>query len=139
MSEQILCRKAKFWFNEGVLFCEFIPHEADDHFSVHFLDDFLEAISTLSKDGHFPLVIDLRALKNKCALLAIELLSENPELNSFILSKSFVVSSCIMKLNVILFIMNQDSVIPNKVFTNLENAIKYSLETNCVFNTQKSI
>ena len=134
MSNPIKCRKAKVWLEDGVLFCVFIPKECDIEFKDDFIEDFLKAIVLLSNGGYYPLLIDLRQLSNASAFSVVKILAKNPDLKSAILSKSFVVSSYFMQFMILVFKGIQDPVIPNKVFRSYENAIKYSLETNYVFN-----
>lgn len=135
MSNQLICKKAKFWLKDGVLYCVFIPKECEDEFKTDFLEDFLKAVATLSKGSYFPLLIDLRQLKNANAFSVVKTLSKNPELKSAILSKSFVVNTFFLQVALIVFKRIYDPVIPNKIFKSYDNAIKYSLETNYIFNS----
>ncbi|MEN3323282.1 hypothetical protein VP395_06055 [Mariniflexile soesokkakense] len=136
MGKHIKCRKAKFWLEEGILFCEFIPKECKKEFSEDFIEDYLEAIATLSNGRYFPMLIDVRQLSNAYALSVVKLLSKNSELKLAILSKSFVVNSFFLQFVLIVIKGFQDPVIPNKIFTRYENAINYSLKTNYIFNSQ---
>lgn len=136
MSSIIKCRKAKFWLEDGILFCEFIAKECKNEFSEDFIEDYLEVISSLSKGGYFPLLIDLRQLKNDYAFSVVKILAKNPELKSAILSKSFVVESFLLQFILIALKIVQDPIIPNKIFRNYNKAVKYSLETNYIFNAQ---
>lgn len=134
MNNPIKCRKAKFWLEDGVLFCVFIPKECDNEFKDDFIEDFLKAIALLSNGSYYPLLIDLRQLSNANAFSVVKILSKSPELKSAILSKSFVVNSYFMQFMILVCKRIHDPVIPNKVFKSYDNAIKYSLETNYVFN-----
>ena len=80
MSNQIKCRKAKFWLEDGILFCEFIPEECKNEFCDDFIEDYLYAVDTLSNGRYFPLLIDLRQLKDNFAFSVVKLLAKNPEL-----------------------------------------------------------
>ena len=135
MSNQIKCRRAKFWLDNGILFCEFIPKECKNEFSEDFIEDYLEAIATLSDGGYFPLLIDLRHLNNKYTFSVVKFLAKNPDLKSAILSKSFVIKSFLIQFILIVMKIVQDPIIPNKVFRSYQKAVKYSLETNYIFNT----
>jgi hypothetical protein len=135
MSNLIKCKKAEFWLEEGVLFCEFIPEECKNDFKQEFIKDFLKSIATLSNGRYFPLLIDLRQLNDKLAFSVVKLLTKNPELKSLILSKSFVVNSFFLQFGLIVLKGVQNPIIPNKIFRSYENAVKYSLETNYIFNT----
>lgn len=136
MGAKIKCRKAKFWLEDGILFCKFIPKKCSNEFREDFIEEYLKAIATLSNGGYFPIIIDLRKLNDSYALSVIRLLSKNQELKLAILSKSFLVNSVF--LQVLLSVLNiaQDPIIPNKIFRNYESAIKYSSETNYIFNSQ---
>lgn len=134
MDKIIKCRKAKFWLNDGVLFCEFIPKQCKKEFNEDFLKDYLNAIDTLSNGRYFPLLIDLRKLDNSFVFPVVKVLSKNPELKSAILSKSFVVSSFLTQLEINLFKFIHDPIIPNKVFVSYKKAVNYSLKTNNIFN-----
>ena len=136
MSNQIKCRKAKFWLEDGILFCEFIPEECKNEFCDDFIEDYLYAVDTLSNGRYFPLLIDLRQLKDNFAFSVVKLLAKNPELKLAILSKSFVVNSFFLQLALIILKGVQDPVIPNKIFRSYVNAVKYSQETNYIFNSQ---
>ena len=135
MCNSVKCKKAKFWLEDGVLFCVFIPKECDNEFKEDFLEDFLNAVGLLSNGGYYPLLIDLRQLSNANAFTVVKILAKNPELKLAILSKSFVVNSFFMQFMILICKRIHDPVIPNKVFKSYENALKYSLETNYVFNT----
>jgi len=135
MSNLVKCKKAEFWLEEGVLFCELIPEKCKNDFEQDFIDDILKAIATLSNGRYFPLIIDLRQLNDKLAFSVVKLLTKNPELKSLILSKSFVVNSFFLQFVLIVLKGVQNPIIPNKIFRSYENAVKYSLETNYIFNT----
>tara|TARA_R110002050_G_scaffold94765_2_gene197257 strand:+ start:126798 stop:127211 length:414 start_codon:yes stop_codon:yes gene_type:complete len=134
MSDQIKCRKAKFWLEDGVLFCEFILKECKNEFSEDFIEDYLNVIATLSDGRYFPLLIDLRQLNNNYAFSVVKILAKNPELKLAILSKSFVVNSFLIQFVFNVLKMVQDPIIPNKIFRSYKSAVKYSLETNYIFN-----
>lgn len=135
MGNPIKCRKAKFWLEDGILFCEFITEECRNEFSEDFIEDFLKAIARLSNGGYFPMLIDLRQLNGKYVFSVVKLLSKNRELKLAILSKSFLVNSFLLQIGLIILKGIEDPVIPNKIFRSYENAVKYSLETNYIFNT----
>lgn len=134
MSNPVKCRKANFWLEDGVLYCEFIPQECKGKFKKDFLEDLLNAIANLSKGSYFPLLLDLRQLNNTSALSVVKIIAKNPVLKSAILSKSFVVKSFFLQFILVVCKRIQDPVIPNKVFKSYENAVKYSEETNYIFN-----
>ncbi|MBP0905679.1 DUF7793 family protein [Mariniflexile gromovii] len=134
MNKQIKCKKAKFWLEDGVLFCKFISSECKKQFSEEFLEEYLRAITTLSDGMYYPLLVDLRQLNDHYALSVVRILAFNPEIKSEILSKSFVVNSYFVQVLLILLRGIQDPVIPNKIFTNYDSAFAYSLGINHNFN-----
>lgn len=128
------CDKTNFWFEKGVLFCRFEGDECKKVFNDEFLVEFFNKISTLSKGGYYPLLLDLRQLKQKYACSLIKIIANNPELKTALLSKSFVVSSYFVQFSLIASRKIHDPIIPNKVFTDYDKAIAYSTETNYIFN-----
>lgn len=136
MKRQIKCRKAKFWIEDGVLFCEFKNEKDKKKFNEDCLDEYIEAISTLSNDRYLPLIIDLRKLKDSYAFSIVHVLAKNPKLKSAILTKSFVVNSYFLQFLILVLRRGYDPIIPNKIFTSFERAIEYSLDTNYIFNAQ---
>lgn len=135
MSHIIRCRKAKFWIEDGVLYCKFIAKKCKNKFSDDFIEDYLDAITLLSNGRYYPLLIDLRKLNNNYAFSVIKILAKNPALKLAILSKSFVVKSYLIQFILIVLKVIQDPIIPNKVFRNYKKAVKYSQRTNFIFNT----
>ena len=134
MRQQIKCKKAKFWILEGVLFCKFIVGEYEKGFSDEFLDDYLNAITTLSDGKFFPLIIDLRELNEDCALSIVRTIATNSKIKSSVLSKSFVVNTYFIQLVLIVLRGIQDPEIPNKIFSSYSKAVAYSLSINQSFN-----
>ncbi|MFD1161035.1 MULTISPECIES: DUF7793 family protein [Hwangdonia] len=134
MSNQIECNKAKFWLEEGILFCKFIKGNCTKEFSEDFLEEYINAINTLSGGSYLPLLIDLRDLKEKEAFSVTTIIANNTKLKSALLSKSFVVNSYYVQFILVVLRRIHDPIIPNKIFRNYERAIAYSLETNQTFN-----
>lgn len=134
MGNHIKCRKAKFWLEEGILFCKFIKGYCKKEFREEFLEEYIIAITELSAGSYFPLLIDLRKLTEKEAFAVIKSIANNPELKSAILSKAFVVNSFFVQFTLLVLRRIHDPIIPNKIFTSYNNAIAYSLETNHLFN-----
>lgn len=118
-----------------VYYARFLHEECRNEFSEDFIEDFLKAIARLSNGGYFPMLIDLRQLNGKYVFSVVKLLSKNRELKLAILSKSFLVNSFLLQIGLIILKGIEDPVIPNKIFRSYENAVKYSLETNYIFNT----
>ncbi|XMO85049.1 hypothetical protein AAFN75_09645 [Algibacter sp. AS12] len=128
------CNKAKFWLDEGILFCKFERGECTKEFSEEFLEEYVNTITSISGGSYFPLLVDLRILKEKEAFTVIQVIANNLELKSAILSKAFVVNSYFIQLALVALRKIYDPIIPNKIFKNYNNAISYSLETNHFFN-----
>ena len=135
MGNKIKCRKAKFWLEDEILFCEFNSKKCKNEFNEDFIEDYLEAIATLSDGKYFPLLIDLRQLNSKYTFSVVKTLAKNSDLKSAILSKSFMIKSFFIQFKLIVMKIIQDPIIPNKVFRSYQKAVKYSLETNYIFNT----
>jgi hypothetical protein len=134
MDGQIKCKKAIFRIEDHVLYCEFISKKCSKEFKENHLEKYLKAIATMSNGRYYPLLIDLRDFNVAFIFSVVRVLAKNQELKSIILSKSFVVNSSFLQFVFILFMRINDPVIPNKIFTNYHKAIRYSLETNQVYN-----
>ncbi|MEP3838138.1 MAG: hypothetical protein ABJM36_10840 [Algibacter sp.] len=135
MSKPIKCNKTIIWLEENILFCKFIGDECNNtKFSKDCLEEYIRVITEISDGSYFPLVIDLKQLKNNYALSVIKTMANHLEFRSAILSKSFVVNSFYVQFAFIASKVIQDPVAPNKVFLSYNKAVAFSLETNQSFN-----
>ncbi|NNC51111.1 MAG: hypothetical protein HKO01_11300 [Flaviramulus sp.] len=134
MGNEIVYDNVKFWLDHHVIHCR-IKNNINEEFSkIEFEDLFIKIISTLTYGNYKPVLIDLTDLSYLNALSVFKTISRSIRIKSTVLSKTFLVQSIDLKLLLSLYNFGNDSVVPNKISTNYNVALKYSNETYEQFN-----
>lgn len=134
MKNEITFDNVKFWLDHHIIHCSF-----NDKFDKRFLDTeiehiFVEVITAFSIGNCKPILIDLTKVSTIQAYGLYKFISRNSQIKSYVISKSFLVSSFNIKLLFKLFNIGNNGVIPVQISTSFERAIKYSNAKYLEFN-----
>lgn len=134
MKNEIIFDNVKFWLNQDIIHCSFygkIDKQFLD-FEIEYI--FAEVITSLSNGSFKPILIDLTGVSNTNAFSLYKVISRNPQIKPYVISKSFLVKSFNIKLLFKLYNIGNDGVVPIKISTSFINAVQYSNEKYLEFN-----
>lgn len=134
MGNEIVYDSVKFWLDHHVIHCRIKNNISKEFSEIEFEDLFVKIISSLTNVNYKPVLIDLTDLSYLNALSVFKTISRSLQIKSIVLSKTFLVQSIDLKLLLSLYNFGNNSVVPNKISTNYNGALKFSNETYEQFN-----
>lgn len=123
----IQLERAKFWTDNGILFCEICNPDDSRNLTVETVESYINTISTLCKGTKMPLLIDLRNTKGAFLNSAAKKLANSNELAELILSEAFLVNSLRVKLLISSYKRIYEPHTPFKIFKDYNDALTYSV------------
>lgn len=126
MKDIIIYEKAKFWYRDGILFCELFNQDINHNLYERSARKYIKAISKLCQGKMSPFVIDVRESKGTYTNGAARLISGSPELSKVRLSEAFILNSMKLKLSIVSYKRIYSPEIDYQIFDDMDDAITYS-------------
>lgn len=117
--------RAKFWTDNGILFCEILHTEKKRYLNTGTIEKYLNAIRELCKDEKMPFLLDLRNTEGTFSSNAAKKLAINQVYNKSIISEVFVVNSLKMRLLINSYKRIYEPSTPFKIFEDYNEALNY--------------
>ena len=137
MTNEVLIGDVKFWVDQNILHCKFYNQDTDIEVVRANIDNYLDVISYLSEGIYLTILFNFKEINGLFAFQVFKLLGTHPKIKDVFQYKAFLVNSS--KINVLFSIYNlySDSIFPNKIFTNSEDAFNYCNNKNYSFKVIK--
>jgi len=129
--------KIMFWVADDVLHCKQVSTYDNIKIDINIDQKLQESLYAICNGKFLPLLIDLRAVNGQEALTIVKQLALSTTLKQISLSEAIVVNSLFLKLIIGCYKRIYDFTLPVKTFISLNNAKKYCLETNRIFNSEQ--
>lgn len=126
-TEIIKLERAKFWKENGILFCEILNYDENKNLNEDTVDTYLKAISILCKGKKMPFLIDLRNTKGAFLNAAAKKLANSTELAKLSLTEAYVVNSLQIKLLINSYKRIYEPIRPFEIFKDYNEALNYSI------------
>lgn len=120
-----------FWTDgSGILYCKFNNRNSDSKLDYKNATRYINAITKLCEGTAMSFLIDLRDTRGTFSIAAANLIAKNPELVKLRISEAFVINSIGINLLIATYKRLYNPITQFRVFRDLEEAKKYSLETS---------
>tara|TARA_R110002111_G_scaffold73624_2_gene117559 strand:- start:10 stop:429 length:420 start_codon:yes stop_codon:yes gene_type:complete len=125
MQEIIVFERAKFWYEDGILFCKLFNKDINHNLSEKSAQNYINAMSKLCQGRMSPFVIDVREAKGTYTSEAAKLISNSAKLLKVRLAEAYVLNSMGSKLTVVSYkrIFNPNT--DYDIFKSMKDAIAY--------------
>ena len=134
MKNQITIDNVKFWLDQNIIHCCFNEKFDRRFLDLEIEDIFIEVITAFTSGTYKPILIDLTRVNNYKAYSLYKFISQNIQLRSYVISKTFLVKSFDIKLLFELYNLGKEDIIPTNVSTSFNRAIQYSNQSYLEFN-----
>ena len=126
-NEIIQMERAKFWVDNGILFCEIFNLDPTPNLKEDRVKHYLGAISKLCNGKKMPFLIDLRNTQGAVLSSATKKLGNSSELSLLSLTEAFVADSLKVKLLISSYKRIYEPNTPFAIFNNYNEALNYSI------------
>lgn len=135
MEGKIEVGSIKLWLDENVIYCK-ITNDFNENDINEYADEILfEIISIASKGEFMPLLIDIRDVNFYTSFKLFKLLSKSSHLKDSVLSKTFLVESCVLKVILVLQSYIINPIGPDAIFSNCGSSINFCKKKYTMFNS----
>jgi hypothetical protein len=135
MKNEITIDNVNFWVDENIIFCR-IGSDFDEFNKWNEIDDIFQyAISILSNGKYLPILIDLRETNYSLSIKIFKFLSFDSAIKTFVLSKTFLVNSYVLKALLLMYNFSASMIVPNSVFTDFNSALEDCNKNYSQFNS----
>ena len=121
-------KRAKFWTEEGILFCKMLNKNAYLSPEVDVLNNYIDAIVNLCKGKPMPFLIDLSNTEGSFLGSPAKLIASNIRLKKVRLAEAFIVNSMKMSLTANSYKRIYEPVTPFQIFDNLKDGLEYCIK-----------
>ncbi len=130
----IIFETVMFWTdNSGILYCKFNNTNPEVKLNCSKAHQYIKAITKLCKGTPMPFLIDVRDNKGTFSIAAAKIITNSPELEKLRISESFITNTIGMRLLIIAYKRIFNPVTPYSVFSELESARNFCIETKNKF------